>query len=273
MKHCEIANTRAQWPHEPWRRSKVATIVTLIGFLGSCDIESLDGTDVRDFAVGHSFESLESSCVGSGESVTIIYRDGFSGSGSLHGSLPEIGNLAWLAGPAWTVGNGLATIDDLEVDHAFLPFQPEAGHYYVLSITLAPGKVARNSWVGVGFANQPSVVDGVVSWWSNFHEGGRGTAPWMLKFHNGNIWTFTGPRANGGSNHGTFSLSPSRVEIVLDTTSSNWRVDWCVDGHKVRHAAYSSSPNINWVGFGVEQRHANIQVDDFSLVSVKVGAN
>lgn len=198
---------------------------------------------------------------------SLLYVDRFARSGPLHGSSSEVGGGVWIAGPAWQLKDGQATLTPGEVDHAFLPFEPEAGYQYVLKLSLNPQPLSSVAWVGVGFASNTNRVDGVPSWSDNFHENNRGTSPWILKRHNGEMVTLTGPRSGGASAQGSQPMGvPTRVEIFLNTAASGWQVDWCIEGRHVRAETFSKNPSINYIGFGVEYTHQNLSVGALSLV-------
>jgi hypothetical protein len=197
----------------------------------------------------------------------VIYADNFARTGSLNGSSPEEGGGAWIAGPAWQLQGGQATISPLLVDHAFLPFRPEVGYQYVLRLSLNPEDSSSFAWVGVGFTTNTNRVDGVVSFIDNFHENNRGTSPWLLKRHNGEVYSLMGPHAAGAVAHGSQPRGvPTQVEIFLNTASAGWQVDWCVEGQHTRAATFGANPNINYIGIGVEFTHSNIAVESLSLV-------
>lgn len=107
--------------------------------------------------------------------LEVIYYDDFSGhlpGTNLHGTAPDTrpGSETWTAHTDWKAdGSKVGTTDDR---NAFLPFEPEAGAIYRLSMDLNPTAGSDNSdWFALGFT--PS--DGITTQFSH-----NDPAPWAL---------------------------------------------------------------------------------------------
>lgn len=125
---------------------------------------------------------------------------------------------------------------------AFLPFRPEVGRVYKL--TVSGIHVPIGDWVGAGFSTTAAPKgDG------RFRDAG--TVFWGLVRGEGatlNDQTFSGPEIAGVENAAT--LSASVITILLDTTSAKlWDVRWFLDGREVRRGKFARQP-ITHAGFG-----------------------
>lgn len=202
--------------------------------------------------------------------TTTIYSEDFEGTGDLNGTTPEVGDAAWLAGPAWQLGDGVASQGAVEGDHAFLPFTPEVGTYYILSLDLDPESPGPGSWTGLGYSQSANTVDGPGNNTAhNFHENGRNVGPWALKFDNARTFSFVGPRDSGGAIHpGAAVLGQATTfDVCLDTRDEQWLALWRVDEMYLRTANVAQSTR-DYVGFGIEASHGATSVDRFSLIEV-----
>ncbi|MDY0167311.1 MAG: autotransporter-associated beta strand repeat-containing protein [Thermoguttaceae bacterium] len=203
---------------------------------------------------------------GSGVAVGtgVIYTDGFGGSpgDNLQGTHPDFGSRAWTASGHWKAdGSRLSTGDG----NAFLPFTPESGRLYSVSIDLNPNSpIGATDWFAVGFTNSLSTT-------GNFHL--NGAAPWMLLRvdRTNNMQTFLGPSTAGGVTHnGPWPEGFVNMTIELDTRPSQWTAQWFLDGAPIRTTVFSTNPGINYVSFGGYNTAVG-QVDNFRL-SVLEGA-
>jgi len=212
-----------------------------------------------------------------------IYSDDFSGSGAvlLNGTAPDVrpGSETWSAAistaanddrrwyangskPASTTStSGSAGLGN---GNAFLPFVPETGKIYTLSILLDPQTVAgtrTDDWFAFGF--MPSTATTTAVWPT------AATNPWVfLRVDN----THASALAFGGgspSSVGSAPAGPLNLEIVLNTQSAQWTVDYFVGGAVTPASSltYGTNPTITQVGFGAF-RQAIGTVDNFSLTVV-----
>ena len=200
---------------------------------------------------------------------TIIYQDDFSGSSStdLNGTTPDTttGGNTWLADidplRDWkadgSIDNGAANAN--RNGYAFLPFTPEAGKVYTLSIDM---NVTPSSWFALGFMSDNDTTSG------GFYQESTGDgSPWMLLRGNGTAGkSYAGPSTGGGAN--LPSRDGNTVSIVLDTTGTDW-VATFKNGSASNSYTYTAtdiSDDINYVGFG---RHTTAigSVDNFSLTT------
>jgi hypothetical protein len=164
--------------------------------------------------------------------ATIIYSDDFSGSGSanLNGTTPDItptGTETWTAHTTFKADgynaewwNGYRT--------ATLPFVPGSGKVYTLSVGVLNADPYNNENynsdpIGFGFDAGPQF---------KFYDDGGGT-----------LYTTGGPL--GDVNEGGYGKGAIQVDIVLDTGSAAWKVEYFVGGASVRGPeTYSTNPNV-----------------------------
>ena len=201
--------------------------------------------------------------------TTTILADDFDGMGLLNGSMPDVGAVAWDAGPGWELVGGIASQAEFNVDHAFLPFTPQQGTYYILSVAINPVAGVQYSWTAMGYSQYKQNLDGVNgNWWDNFHENNRNVGPWALKRYNGGLVSLIGPRAGGGQRHGAAVAGEATTyDVCLDTRNAQWSALWRIDQQYVRTANIAQTPR-DYVGFGVGSGHGDTSVDNFRLVEV-----
>lgn len=200
----------------------------------------------------------------------IIYSDDFSGSGStvLAGLAPDIrpGSETWIASsnsPTW-LANGAITGGGL-ARNAWLPFVPQSGEVYRLSLSIDVTNNTLGNWMALGFSP------------SNTTEQAFGAnanaAPWVFKRgpNGGTAYQVVSGLGPGNSGFGTLGSGFSgstQILIELDTRQPNWTAEWFVDGNSLRGpVAYDTNPTINYVGFG-RDGDAVGSVSSFQLVMV-----
>jgi hypothetical protein len=104
---------------------------------------------------------------------------------------------------------------------------------------------------------------------ANFHEGGRSTAPWLLRRHDGETYVARGPRTGGIVQTGFFPNDRGTLaEVCLDTRSAAWEASFRFDGEHVHTTTYSTNPTIQYVGFGTEYTHREGAVRTFRVQEV-----
>ena len=209
----------------------------------------------------------------------IIYQDNFDNdiegtptTGNLNGTTPDTttGGNTWLADTDvrrdWqadgSIDSGADPVAANNNGYAFLPFTPEAGKVYTLSIDL---NVTSGKWFALGFMSDNSTTSG------GFYDESTGDgSPWMLLRGNGTAGkSFAGPGTGVGEAGTLSSRDGNTVSIVLDTTGTDW-VATFNNGTASNSHTYTStdiSDDINYVGFG-RQTNAIGSVDNFSLTAV-----
>jgi hypothetical protein len=198
-----------------------------------------------------------------------IVSDDFQRQGTLDGSMPDVGADPWLAGSAWTTADGEAVIGERESEHAFVPFTPSAGTYYVLSAEMEPEPTSSVAWFALGFTQATGAFDTDANHWANFHEGGRGSAPWVLLRHDGNAWVARGPHTTGILDVGNVPNDrPTDVTICLDTRDADWVASFQLDGQHVDTSPYTRNPSIAYAAFGTEHNHGPGAVRGFRLEEI-----
>ncbi len=195
---------------------------------------------------------------------TFIYSETFSGSGStnLVGTVPTTrpGSETWsgtTGASSWMANGAVNSTGDA---NAFLPFNPTSGFIYTLSLDANPAG-GTGSWLALGFTAGNSAT--------RFQLSPTDPSPWLLLRDtrgNGQGQTFFGPGTNGGANYN----APSGVvnlQLVLNTTGSQWTAGWFINGVSVRSETYVTNPTINYVGFG-KIDNVSGTIDNFSLTQI-----
>jgi hypothetical protein len=202
-----------------------------------------------------------------GAAIT-IYEDDFSGlsTTNLNGTTPDTttGGNTWLADTNalrdWkadgSIDNGADSADNN--GYAFLPFTPEAGKVYTLSIDM---NMTSGVWFALGFMSTNNTTS------AGFYEESTGDGPpWML-LRGGE--TAVAKSFAGGGGVDLSSRDGNTVSIVLDTTGTDWVATFNNGSASNSHTytATDISDDINYVGFG---RHTTAvgSVDNFSLTVI-----
>ncbi len=213
---------------------------------------------------------------------TPIYEDDFSGTGDLNATAPDTspGSETWTASTNWdrnsTPDQATNTADANA--NAFLPFTPDTGKIYTLSMDIDISNSTDN-WVAMGFSSNSST----------------GTAFYAL--NDSYSWALLrGNVARSGSEIGTFGknlanrvdiptgtaeASPANtfdtLKIELDTTGTFWKTTWYISEgagstfKELRNFTYSVNPSISYVGFGIGYqtgKFPDATVRNFSLTAV-----
>jgi hypothetical protein len=145
-------------------------------------------------------------------SETLLFEDlAGSGASPLNGTMPDVGDAAWIASASYTDDGGTAG----QNQSACLPFVPVAGKRYVLSGTMDASY--GSSWLSVGFTNGLTGT-GNLSQTSTYGTG------WFLQTASGGGTFFMGPRTASNSDY-TSGPGITNFRTVLDTRPENWTVE------------------------------------------------
>lgn len=199
----------------------------------------------------------------------VIYEDDFSGSSSvnLNGQAPDVrpGTETWqvleTGYTTWKSDGSIEVPAANQNRNALLPFTPESGKVYTLSLTMNP---QNSDYFSVGFTGTGSLNGSFTS------STEPAAAPWMFIQYDHTLVsrTYYGPGISG--NLGVYPSAEGwgatvAVSIVLNTMASHWSVEWFINSESVRTYTYPENPTINYVGFG-RQGRASGTVDNFKLV-------
>ncbi|MEI6659279.1 MAG: FecR family protein [Planctomycetota bacterium] len=148
--------------------------------------------------------------------------------GALHGTTPSGrgGAASWIAPSAgWQVDPVAGGLAVTAAGAAFLPFRPEPGFVYRLSVELHV-QSGGSGWAAVGFAERPTV------------EAPTLDHAWMLQRHSTTLQShrsartpnaaFAGPGEQGRLPSGDVLTGPQVRSVVLDTTGPQWRAFFLV---------------------------------------------
>jgi len=201
----------------------------------------------------------------------IIYLETFSGDGllDLQDRSPDVSltGARWITPaisgtPNWKADGTISRPVSNQNRNAFLPFVPEQGWVYRLSLEVNPTEGnAPAEWFGLGFTQD--CLETII-----FSHDTVGAGPWMLQSWDRSLPgnTFSGPGVVGQQNHST-SAGWVKMEVVLDTTQEQWSAEWYCNDQLVRTYTYLRQPTINYVGFGA-MRQAAGAVRNFQLMGI-----
>lgn len=217
---------------------------------------------IRSMTIGLSAAMIAAT---SAFASTIIYSDDFSGSAAtnLNGLAPDVrsGTDGGSASATWTSYQtnfhadgsvaGVNTGTAGQAIEAYLPFTPNTGNIYTLTIDLNPGNSASVNWMAVGFTNNLATTNsfsyGGNASWVIYSQRGDGSAK-----SSGNTNFSTG--ATFGSNTGV--SDPMRVTITLDTTAALWSTTYSTFNLTTSTIvgsssfAYTTNPSITGIFIG-----------------------
>ncbi|MBN2181566.1 MAG: discoidin domain-containing protein [Sedimentisphaerales bacterium] len=202
----------------------------------------------------------------------IIYFDDFSGTGPLNGTAPDMrpGEQTWIASSVYNASGivGRETPNGYTYQ-ALLPFSPEAGKVYTLSLDVDPRDSADSTtWFALGFTSSGAVESAAGN--DQFYESGVG---WILhrvtrsRSENDEIQTFLGPGEEGSQSHESKEQGFVTLSVILDARTSRWTVEWFRNGRSIRGPeAFEENPEINYVGF-TKFLNTSGAVDNFKLTT------
>jgi hypothetical protein len=170
-------------------------------------------------------------CSASSGQTTTNILDNFNRNGALGGSSPDIGDVNssptnWVGAFTTTTAGGGAMIENVSGNgaNAQLPFAPQSGYVYTLSVTvkIAGPDPGADRWAAVGFGSASGV------WVLNT------TGPWMIMKPTGRMESYYNGlnSAIASADHAGYGAGTNNLlQIVLDTTSpSNWKTQIKVNG-------------------------------------------
>jgi hypothetical protein len=229
---------------------------------------------------------LATACVAQAQSI--IYQHDFTGSAStpLHGLSPDVDNSG--LGATWVTrtdtgqpdGTGVRWYADGSLDEmlagngaASLPFTPQAGNVYTLTVGFNAFTGPDTFWTAIGYST--GLATGTGPGADFFGNGfpdqvtGRG---WMLyrvagTVHPGQTFIGVPGSTDGGAAWPTQVVAnpgdPVEMRVILDTTAAAWELEWLAkrptDANftSLRTATYPSNPT----DIGAASIAANEQLD------------
>jgi hypothetical protein len=166
-----------------------------------------------------------------------VYRDSFSGSGLLAGTAANAragaGEARWVAPQdGWLLDPETTSLKVTTTGAAFLPFRPEPGHLYRLSVSMqvVEGGVG---WAALGFSTAANTRLATLD------------HAWMLQRHEvksqANL-AYKGPQMAGALPRGDRLTGVQKRTVVLDTTGPRWRAFFLVGDELVGQCVYDQPP-------------------------------
>ena len=176
--------------------------------------------------------------------TNVVYYDPFTGGAgaALNQTRPAdhegIGAERWAAPEAGLELDGEALAVKQTPFAAFLPFVPEPGYQYKVSVDMHPTH-SGSDWLAIGFAEMDLTND----WMA-----GQNTSGWMLlRGENPQypLHCFLGYGLNGQGSLDWFT-GPHQLAVVLDTTPVHWTFEFFIDGVSQRGPVpFSTAPGVN----------------------------
>ena len=229
-------------------------------------------------------------------SATVIYQDSFTDTDgtllSAHGLDVASGLAGGTANATWWVCNNVnpptfKIVNDGSTSVAnragtgtnagsepALPFTPQNGYVYRLSLDILGNTIPTGQWMGAGFFNavpgdQSGTQTGV-----NCNITTRGLGFTLFTGSTGAVSTWGGVGLyNNVSVLGTYLGTHTFTEILDTSNPSNWTFSWQIDGTTVRGpfslSGVHGTPNIDAVGFDLSTASYG-SVDNFSLTATAV---
>ena len=199
-----------------------------------------------------------------------LHADSFIGSGPLAGTSPSsrggTGEEAWIAPDAgWELDSGRNALRVTSAGAAFLPFVPERGRVYRISVTM---HVSDGSWAAIGLTEK-----------ANTQIAGLDYA-WMLQRHTTTLRlhdstkkvpnaAYLGPGQAGSIGRGDTRTGEQTRTIVLDTTKPRWRALFFAGDDLLGQGEFDSTPaKITHVALSVFENTA-AEFRNFSIESCR----
>ena len=193
-----------------------------------------------------------------------VYRDSFAGSGVLAGTAATAragaGEARWVAPQdGWLLDPETKSLKVTATGAAFLPFRPEPGHLYRLSVTM-------------------QVVEGGIGWAALGFSAAANTRlatldhAWMLQRHEAKAQAnvaYKGPQMAGELSRGDRQTGVQKRTVVLDTNGPRWKAFFLVGDDLVGDCVYDQPPaNIAHVAISVFPNTVAL-LREFSLQSIR----
>ena len=166
-----------------------------------------------------------------------IYRDSFEGSGPLGGTAATgrggVGEAKWVAPQeGWLLDPETMSLKVTATGAAFLPFRPEPGHLYRLSVSMhvTEGGIG---WAGLGFSAA-----------ANTRLASLDHA-WMIQRHETKTQAnaaYKGPQMAGELTRGDRFTGRQTRTVVLDTTGPRWKAFFLAGDELVGQCVYDQPP-------------------------------
>ena len=165
-----------------------------------------------------------------------IYGDSFAGDGRLADSLPAsrgVGDAAWIApNDGWQFDAASKVLKVSSTGAAFLPFTPEPGHLYRLSVTMhvVEGGIG---WGAIGFCTSANTRLATLD------------HAWMLQRHQTKAQpnaAYAGPQAAGELRGGDRLTGEQVRTVVLDTTHPRWKAYFLAGEELVGECDFAPPP-------------------------------
>jgi hypothetical protein len=197
-------------------------------------------------------------------SAVTIYRDAFVGSGPLGGTAASarggVGEAKWVAPQdGWLLDAEKRSLEVTATGAAFLPFKPEPGHIYRLSVTVHV-KSGGIGWAAIGFAAAANTRLATLD------------HAWMLQRHDAKSQAnlaYKGPQLAGEVSRGDRLSGEQRRTVVLDTTGPRWKAFFLVGDEVVGQCVYDQPPaDIAHVAISVFPNTV-VSFRDFSLRAIR----
>jgi hypothetical protein len=175
--------------------------------------------------------------------AAMVHADPFIGSGLLVGTTPAsrggTGEAAWLAPDSgWQLDSARNVLRVTSAGAAFLPFEPEPGHVYRISVTM---HVSDGSWAAVGLAEKanPNIAGLDYAWMLQ-----RNTTTLRLHDFKKRVpnAAYLGPGQVGSIGYGDTLTGEQTRTIVLDTTKPRWRSLFFVGDDLLGQGEFDAAP-------------------------------
>ncbi|MES2661072.1 MAG: PA14 domain-containing protein [Verrucomicrobiota bacterium] len=207
--------------------------------------------------------------------ATANYTETFAGTGALNGNTTETGTGTWGSSTGWVRNNGVATKSATGDAHALLPFLPQPGYVYTLSLEIDPTNSPGSAdWFALGFTNDVATNTALYTQASLFPSIGQS---WMLARANGSdggtMTAFASATTNPISASPTISPvgAYDTLSVMLDTRNSAWVSTYYMNGTLLATHNHAGALTIKSAGFS-SYRNAVGNVRNFRLTSTGGGA-
>ncbi|WPJ97105.1 hypothetical protein SH580_05215 [Coraliomargarita algicola] len=189
-----------------------------------------------------------------------VFTETFDGTGSLNGSTTTTGSGTWVADADY---NENGTITGYGAGGAYLAYDFQDGYVYTASVQVTVGGSDGNRWGGLSFTSATDLSDDItlgLSSNSNAH------LTYAVRKDNGMAF-WEGPGAGGAKSHASDVSDTVTLELVLDTTGTDWTYSTTVNSVvRITPGTYTGTKDLT--GVGLYMSTGAVTFDNFEFTAI-----
>ena len=189
-----------------------------------------------------------------------VFTETFDGSGSLNGSTTTTGSGTWVADADY---NENGTISGFAPGGAYLAYDFQDGYVYTASVKVTVAGTSADRWGGLSFTSATDLSDDITLGLSN---NSNAHLTYVVRKDNG-LTVFEGPGAGGARSSGTDVSDTVVLELVLDTTGTDWTYSTTVNNVvRITPGTYTGTKDLT--GVGLYMSSGAVTFDNFEFTAI-----